>query len=73
MSLAEYNISNDLANYMLLALDTTARKHTDFMAMSFPDGSHIDRLDKLEDELQTVLRVNKLDNLLDLFYKVADR
>ena len=58
---------------MLLALDTTIRKHTDFMNMSFPDGSHIKKLDRLEDELQGVMRANDLDNLLDLYYLVADR
>ncbi len=71
--LRAHNISNDLANYMMLALDTTVRKHVDFMSMSFPDGSYIKRLERLEEELQEVLRVNKLDNLLDLFYLVADR
>ncbi len=70
---AEYNISNELANYMLLALDTTIRKHTDFMNQSFPDGSHIRRLDRLEAELQEVMRNLSLDSLLDLYYLVADR
>ena len=69
----EYNISNELANYMLLALDTTARKHYDFMNLSYPDGSFKRKLDKLEAELQMVIKKNDLSNLLDLYYLVADR
>ncbi len=59
---------------MLLALDTTIRQHTIFMNMSFPNGTHVDRLDRLEDELQTVMRQHNLgNNLLGLYRLVADK
>ena len=71
--LQAYNISNDLANYMLLALDPTARKHADFMSMSFPPGEHSRKLRQLDQQLQAVIRRNNLDSLLELFYLVADK
>ncbi len=70
---AAYNISNELANYMLLALDTTIYKHFEFINMSFSDGSHARRIQRLEVELQSVLKQNRLESLLDLYYLVADR
>ncbi len=70
---AVHSVSDELANYLLLALDTTIHKHVQLMNMSFPGGSHIRRLESLEDELQATLKRNGLNNLLELYYLLADK
>ncbi len=68
-----HNISNELANYMLLALDSTTRQHADFMSLSFPEGQHLQRLQDLDQQLKEVMRNSGVEDLLELYYLVADK
>ena len=53
-----------------LSQDTTARKHADFMSLSFSHGEHLARLNRLEAELQQVKREAGVKDLLELFHLV---
>ncbi len=70
MHFSEEGISNQLANYMTMALDPNVGHIVKFMEKNIP--KYRERLAKLEDELQKQLKSTN-STLVELFHKVAVR
>ena len=63
-------ISNEMANYITMALDPNAG-HT-FALMNDQIGNYQKNITRLEKELETILRTKNI-TIVDLFHKIAIR
>ena len=63
-------ISNEMANYLTMALDPNAASL--YRLMSFQIGSHAKRMEELENELDKILRTRNI-TIVDLMKKIAIR
>ncbi len=66
----EYNISSELASYMLIPLDASMKEYIKFMMKLNPDDMKA-KLQRLDKELNNVLSENNFKTTLDLFYATA--
>ncbi len=69
---SDYNISEDLATYMLYPLDNSISLFTSFFASTLGEP-YLDMLAGLEEQLQSVMRENGFADMLELYRAVAVR
>jgi len=63
-------VSEDLANYMSMAVDPSAGNIVDLMSQQIPN--YREGIDKLENELQEKLKAKNV-TILELFHRIAIR
>ncbi len=65
-----YKVSSELASYILLTLDTSSKSFIEWMKRLDPDSME-SKLQRLESELETLLKENDFDDMLQLFHALA--
>ena len=68
---SEYNISEDLASYMVMSLDMSIKNYTEFMKELLPPGHYQTLLEQQEEGLTQLLANHNFTNLLDVFRAIA--
>jgi len=63
------NVSDDLANYLTMALDLTVKEMAEFMTGQLKDGEYQRRIDKLEAERLDLMK--SFDSPVDVFRSLA--
>jgi hypothetical protein len=68
---SEYNVSNELANFLLLSLDMTGSSYTKFVSGLLPAGVYASQIAQQNEELNNIIEANGLSGTLDLFHRLA--
>ena len=68
-----HNVSDDLANYLTMALDVTVGPFAEFMKTQFAPGEYQAILDEREAELQDVMLKGNFSDAVELFQALAVR